>query len=468
MPPPYCHGYTGGVARTLLVLLVMAVTLSANVAGASSPVEAQAKNRVYLPNANNRSGGTAPTPVSTPIATAPPSPTTTATPAPFATPTPAPNVPPAAAPVGGPPMLDGSLVNRKDFIYGSEIGGWWMLDNRYDGHYMLNYKNSCPTCPQLAEAAKIPVVRWMPADVFTDETRPNGTPGNLPRAQFDNVVDGIRAMGAHPFLKLFPAFTGNLNGVDGKQFCTTGAGNLPYYKEIIRQAGTRVQLYESTNEMDWVCGYNYTTAGTAVAQHWINNVPAMKKYARSLGFEIYVGGPAMTNIGGLKWGDTIANPGMKPTTDFLQTIKNEYENPASPYYHDPDLIPTFYSFHSYATDCSGNGFTTLDCVNYYAAFVDKTRSEINRIWGPTIGPRIQVADSEWNLAQDGPYAGWATAEATNFYGAMLQMFRQHNVWLANQFLMASNGNAMDMITENGQVTPYYNVFKGVSLADPLR
>ena len=65
MPPPYCHGYTGGVARTLLVLLVMAVTLSANVAGASSPVEAQAKNRVYLPNANNRSGGTAPTPVST-------------------------------------------------------------------------------------------------------------------------------------------------------------------------------------------------------------------------------------------------------------------------------------------------------------------------------------------------------------------------------------------------------------------
>jgi hypothetical protein len=374
----------------------------------------------------------------------------------------------AAANVGGLPLLDGSLINRRDFIYGSEIGGWQMLDWRYDGHFLLNYKNSCPGCTKLVQEAQVPVVRWMPADVFTDQVRPNGTRGQLPREQFDNVIDGIRKLGAYPFLKLFPAFKGTLNGVDGRQFCTTGSENLPYYKEIVRQAGSRVQLYESTNEMDWVCGYNHDNAGKATAQHWINNMPALKKHARSLGFEIFVGGPAMTNIGGLRWGDTVAKPAIRPARDFMQTIKNEYENPNSPYYHDPDLIPTFYSFHSYGTDCAGNGHTTLDCVAYYGAYVSAVRAEINRIWGPVIGPKIQIADTEWNLAQDAPYEGWDTAEATAFYQAMLSMFRERNVWLANQFLMASNNNKMDMISQKGQPTPYYETFKALSIGDPVR
>ena len=176
----------------------------------------------------------------------------------------------------------------------------------------------------------------------------------------------------------------------------------------------------------------------------------------------------MTSIGGLKWGDTVARPAVGPATDFLQTIKNEYERAGSPYFHDPDLVPTFYSFHSYGTDCAGNGHTTLECVGYYAAYVDRVRAEIDRIWGPTVGPQIRIADTEWNLAQDGVYGGWGTTEAPDFYRAMLTMFRQHDVWLANQFLMASNGNAMDMITEQGQATPYYQAFKSVSVNDPQR
>ncbi|HEX4430399.1 MAG TPA: hypothetical protein VHZ96_14125, partial [Frankiaceae bacterium] len=46
------------------------------------------------------------------------------------------------------------------------------------------------------------------------------------------------------------------------------------------------------------------------------------------------------------------------------------------------------------------------------------------------------------------------------------MLRQHGVFMANQFLMASNNDGMDMITEAGSPTPYYQAFKQASLTDP--
>jgi hypothetical protein len=64
-------------------------------------------------------------------------------------------------------------------------------------------------------------------------------------------------------------------------------------KEVIRQAGTRVQLYKGANEPDLAWSYSpRQAAGVKEGNHWIRDVRELKKYARALGFAFYVGGPA--------------------------------------------------------------------------------------------------------------------------------------------------------------------------------
>ena len=386
-----------------------------------------------------------------------------------ATATPLPSSPPGDA--QGPfPFLDGTSFDRPEFLYGSEIGAWPMLDDRYDGHPLLNYNGSCPSCPQLAREARIPVVRWGIWNVFEGIAPPPGqTAPPLPRQQFDAVVDGIRAqLGAEPLIKLPPLGKGN--GSVGL-FCpeTWGVTNLlALDKEVIRQAGRRVQLYEVANEPELACGYtrDWATAGVKVGQLWIQIVPELKKHARALGFEIYVGGPAFTTSNINPRNDNPRDVGMART--FLQTIKDEYENPRSRYYHDPDLIPSFYSFHAYGTEYTANGGArVLDAIPRYETYVDAVRAAIDQVWGPEIGPRIRIACTEWNYGEDA-FTGWASPDVPTYYSRFLAALRQRGVWLANQFLMASNGNGMDMITLAGQPTPYYQAFKTASLTDPLR
>ncbi len=51
--------------------------------------------------------------------------------------------------------------------------------------------------------------------------------------------------------------------------------------------------------------------------------------------------------------------------------------------------------------------------------------------------------------------------------AMMNMFRAHNVWLANQFTLQSHhGTAMDMLTDDCGL-PLYNSYKALSAADPV-
>ncbi len=378
---------------------------------------------------------------------------------------------------GPQPFLDGTRFDGPEFLYGSEIGAWPMIENRYDGHFMLNYKGSCPDCPRLAEEANISVIRWGVWNVFDDMDPPRGQAAPpMPRSQFDAVIDGIRStLGAEPFIKLPP---GQSN--PGNLFCpeTWGEENLlSFDKEVVRQAGPRVQLYDFANEPEIGCGYtrDWPTAGSRVGRLWVRIVPELKKYSRSLGFEIYVGGPAFTT--------TNINDRLHDFMDvdmargFMQAIRDEYESPQSPYYHDPDLIPSFYSFHAYGTEYAVNSAANaqstgnarvqiLDAIPRYAAYVDAVRHAIDEVWGPVIGPRIRIAVSEWNYAADSS-VDWTSQDVPVYYRQFLAVMRQHGVWLANQFLLASNNNEMDMITRSGTLTPYYQAFKSASLNDPL-
>jgi hypothetical protein len=345
------------------------------------------------------------------------------------------------------------------FLFGSQLGAWPMLEERYDGHPMLNYRGSCPICPQLARDAGISVVRWGIWNVLDGMTPPKGQSAPpLQRPQFDGVVDGIRnQLGAQVLLELQPGISDPTT-----LFCpeTWGYANLlELDKQVLAQAGARVGLYELGNEPDLGCGYlqDPSTAGERVAQLWIRVAPALRKYARSLGLNPRLGGPAFTTTNIRPDADDSLD--LATARSFLRTIKNTYDDPTSPLFQDPDLIPSFYSFHAYGSEFVANGGArALDAVPRYAAYVDTIRATIDDVWGPTLGPQIRIACTEWNIADDGRLT-WDAAQVSSYYASYLAMLRAHQVWLANQFLLASNGDNLDMISASGQLTPAYTAFK---------
>jgi hypothetical protein len=388
--------------------------------------------------------------VATPVSAALGPPTATSSPAPSGTTAPAPL-----------PRLDRAFFDRADLVYSSSIGSWPLQDGRYDGQYMLNYQNSCPACVQLARAAKIPVISWAVWDTFADQLNPAGQPGTMTAAQFTAVIAGLRqTLGAYPFIRFQP----NNNG---HSFCpeSWGVDNLlAMDEEVVRTAGDQVQLYEIANEPDLDCGYATTVAGAAIAHYWLQIVPALKKYARAQGFEIYVGGPAVTTTNISDKPDTAD---IQMIDDFLQTLRSAYDDAASPSYHDADVIPSFVTFHQYGIEYvnnMGGDSTPLDAIPYYGAFIDTVHASIASIWGD-VAPTMKVVVSEWNVGAE-PYAFPEPLSAT-YYTQYLQMLRCHDVFIANQFLLAGNNDGMDMITEAGTKTPYYEAFKTQALTDPV-
>ncbi len=367
---------------------------------------------------------------------------------------------------------------RTDLVCSSEVPPWTAQDGRYDGMYALNYGNTSPKLPQLIQEAAIKVARWKVWDTFTDVTNPTGGLGSMPRAQFDNIIDGIRnTLGAFPMITLQPIQNAAGNGTP--DFANWGAANLLIMGEsIIRQAEKRARLYEFCNEPGnahantgiWVP----SSVGTSIGAQWIINAPLLKKYARSLGFEIFLGGPAETTTGIDQFGDS---QDTAKATQFMTAILNEYNNVSSPYYHDLDLKPDFYSFHIYPVEYLINiygPFATqadedasvaahiLEGVPYYATLIGNIRAAINAVWGTTIGNTIPLVCSEWNIQLE---AGSFPSPATeNAYAAFLAMFKANGVIISNQFMATGEGNKMDMIAENGlTVTPYYSAFKAEAI-----
>ena len=362
------------------------------------------------------------------------------------------------------PFPDGQFASNDDpqLLFGSQLGAWPMIDQRYDGHPMLNYHGSCPGCPRLAVEAGVSVVRWGIWNVFEGMLPPTGESAPLlPVAQFDAVIDGIRGeLGARPLLTLQP-------GVSSPPglFCpdTWGEANLAALDSaVVDHAGARVQMYELGNEPELACGYSadWQTAGARAAELWIPLASAVRRQARQSGLELILGGPAFTT--------TNVNPrdsdpiDVDMAQDFMRTLKAAYDDPGGAHFHDPDIVPSFYSFHAYASEFMANGGAdALDAVLRYGSYIDEVRQAIDQTWGPDIGPRIQIACTEWNYAADDA-TDWGSPSVTEYYTRFLDMLYDHRVWLANQFLMASNGNGMDMISRTGQVTPAYGAFKSAA------
>jgi len=340
-----------------------------------------------------------------------------------------------------PSVLDRSVFERRDLIYGSEIGAW-----DQDGGTAVN----SPTARRNIIAAKIRVIRWGNWAKFDDMNQGGSAPKQT-LAQFNNAVDGIRTLGAVAMIKLPPIWDKQCEGA-------IDYWNLEWLKEIIKNAGSRVQLYEFGNEPDHYCNMTGTTYG----QKWNETVPALKKYARSLGFEIFVGGPAMAN-------NYVHS--LEVVNDFLKTVKSAYVVD-----HDRDFIPDFVSSHTYPNTTENVTLTDfLNRIDYWGKVYDTMRQNIDEIWqgesdgnGQSLGPQIKLADSEWNMVTGNDPRAMDPRWTKPYVAKMFRMFREHHIWLANLFTISSHkGAALDMLKADGTPKPLYESFAAVSTTDPL-
>jgi hypothetical protein len=339
-------------------------------------------------------------------------------------------------------LLDRTVFNRQDLIYGSEIGAWDM-----DGGTSVN--NAAARANIIN--AKIRVIRWGDWAKFDYMGQGGSTPKQT-LAQFNNAVDGIRGLGAIPLIKLPPIWDKQCDG-------SLDYWNLDWQKEIIKNAGSRVQLYEFGNEPDGYCGWTSAT----YTSNWKQMVPQLKAYARSLGFEIYVGGPAMAN----SYPENVAY-----VQNFLDGVKAAYQQTAN-----RDVVPDFVSSHTYLTETENATTAAMQSrIDAWGTFYDNVYAAINTTFagvndpaGAPLAPQIKIADSEWDWTiNNANTAANDQAYADYYMKAMFTMLRQHHVWLSAQFTAASHGGgALDLLNTDGTAKPLYNAYRAMSTTDPL-
>ncbi|MDX6262795.1 MAG: hypothetical protein QOH84_4483 [Kribbellaceae bacterium] len=333
----------------------------------------------------------------------------------------------------------GALFDAQNLIYGSHIGAWDM-----DGGTAI----SNATASVNVTAAKIRVIKWQmwkppcelrPTDCQTE-------------AQFNAAIDGIRRLGAEPLVGLPPIWD---------QQCATAPDpwSLAWQQWIIRTAGSRVKLYEMGNEPDHYCGM---TGQQYHDELWVN-VPVLKAYARTLGHEIFVGGPGWSNS------DAASLAELKV---WLAATKADYLAHAQ----NRDWLPDFISSHTYLitptqNDTQAHAQATIDA---WGTFYDDLQAYVNSTFagltdeGYPIADELKLADSEWNDTIELAWPGNNDQAWTDFYvHAMFTMLRAHNVWLSNQSTIASHtGQALDLLNVDGTAKPEYNSYQAESTTDP--
>lgn len=374
-----------------------------------------------------------------------------------------------------------ALMQRQDLIYGTEIGAW-----RPDGKPTIDTTTNIPS---LTQAAGITSVRFAESDCFQGMTcGTDNHAGTATKANFDSAINGIiNNLGAVPIIKLEPiAGSDTINGINQSVFCPPTnnlAMNLPMDEAIVAYAGNRVHLYESTNEGEYDCAstWGYPSAGSAgvstiLGEHFAQNMPALKKYARGLGINIktigYIG-----VAGGVGWGQTCTTPRLRSIDEFNNAAYQAYVNAGN----DPDYIPDAESIHSYPFPSDFPETSSVECVyQYYKLFIQDWRQELVNIWGPTIGNQIKLADTEWEAGQLS-WSQWSNPSAVeSFDDGWIKYVLQgqalpdasvgttERLWAANLFDDATDNDNYDFIKPDGTTQPWYDTFKTDSLNDPNR
>jgi hypothetical protein len=392
-------------------------------------------------------------------------------------------------------------LDRTDLIYGSEVGAW-----QTDGGPAADESTGVP---QRVRDAGITVVRFAVYDCFTDmRCGTDDHRGTIARSSFNHaVVRGVMGNNAVLWLKMVPIAEDTIGTIDGTVFCPpwTGdaAGNLPMYKAVVAQvraAGYEGPLIiESNNEMEYACwrewqqqGARISSPGSAgvskrLGEHFAQTMPALKAYARTLGFSEVVTGGYLGISGGPGWGQTCAADPAKPygyacgyearwVAEFSTAVRDAYLAHGS----DPDYVPDFLAMHAYPhgpdfSSTDGYEFDDNIAYAYFRNWLTRSRDVVADIWGSAIGNRIRFSISEWNagVSRSDAWSGWSTpGRPQHFYAGWFDMLRGDGVttgagtryWSANLFLIAGNsdtgsGSSYNLIRRDGSVPPWYYTFR---------
>jgi len=400
-------------------------------------------------------------------------------PSPDPTPSPDPAPAPGPVPVPGP---EGSLLNRLDLIYTSEIGCW-----NTDGGLAVDTSSGIPAA---ILAARMPLVRFQVYDVFTDMKRPDGSAGSIRRADFDRAIVGItQTLRAIPFISLLPVDSRPV-GREPKNAYVPPLDNLgrdlPIHKAILaelRKVYGGPIVIESDNEAEFDCykAWGFANAGSpgvskALGDKYVAIMPALKKYARDeLGFSEVLTVGYIGVSGGPGWDQAVTADATQPygyKAQYNARWINEFNTPIYNAYlasgRDPDYIPDAESIHAYphGQDFSmvpGFEFDDNIIYAYYRNWLVKSRARLKAIWGDAIGDGIRFSMSEWNAGDaeddDDLWSGYLTpSRVQQFYAGWFDMLRGDGVmtgagtrwWHANCFVLTGN--------DSGEADRYYNLF----------
>ena len=463
-------------------LAVMAPTVAGATRGTTSHASTKSHKSKPIPTTTT----TTPPPTTTTTTTPPTTTTTTALPA------------------------TGSLLTSKALIYGSEIGAW--LTN---GSPAVDPASGIPA---RTTAAAIPIIRYAVSDCFTGMTcGSDNHAGTMSRASFDQAVQGIANTDhAALWLKMVPIAADTIGTINGTVFCPpwTGdaSGNLPMYKSVLAEAATAGYsgpiVIESNNEMEYACSAKWKAEGAAISgsgsvgvskrigEHFAATMPALKAYARGLGFSQVVVGGYIGAGGGTNWGQACTVDATKPygyncgystrwVDEFNTAVHDAYVAAGS---SNSDYIPDFEAIHAYPhspdfSSSPGYEFDDNIALAYYRNWIIQSRARVDQTWGGTVGDQIRFSISEFSAGSSnssGTWSGWSTAGRPEaFYTGWYGMLRGDGnltgtrYWNCNMFEIASNsdtgsGRYYNIIRADATVPSWYATFKTLSTTDPLR
>jgi len=325
----------------------------------------------------------------------------------------------------------GPLFDRADLIAGSQIGAW----NQDGGPVRTN-----PTARANATSAGIRVVRC--------QMWGNPLKGHQTLTEWSQVLGVIGDIGAIPLVGLPPNSGRQIaGGVDPWSY--------EWQQWLVRHsAGQGAMLFEMGNEPN-NRHYGAFTPQAYFDTLW-SNVPRLKRYARSLGRQIFVGGPA--------WMNWAAARNVSEVENFLALCKQAYTADGN----DPDWIPDFVTCHGY-----GGHNSVTAAMATFAAHWDQLRSWLNA--NMPDGSRIKMADSEYNYAIQsvGGTSYLDQAFMDSYYDARFAMARgqapdgSQRLWMAIQFTICSHGGGMlDLLNGDGTIRAPHVAFARNCLAIP--
>jgi hypothetical protein len=441
------------------------------------------------------------------------------------------------------------LLQRTDLIKASEAGAWETSGT----------PSADATHGTLAVDAGIKVVRFAVGDCFstTSPVKPTNTcgsdnhTGTWSRTSFDTAISNIKnnittPAGGVLWLKMLPIAGDYPTTSIGRSFCPPWTGtiddtnsNIAAYKDLVYetyQAGYTGRLViELFNEEYYACTKNLPgqpasgvwdqQAGTElgggsvgvserVGDHFAAVAPALKSYARSLGFTQVVLGADFGVPGGISWGQTnwaadASAPwgyrwgnadGTCGTNCFQPRWIDGFNNHVKAVYDanpNADLIPDFEAVHTYVHsldnylsapyESSITGSATEDdkvLYSYFRNWILKSRARVEAIWGATIGDQIRFAFSEGSPGSSnstGTWGGWTTAGRPGqfltgwfemlkgtTYGGNGQMTGPNSTrfWEFTWFCLSCNSDTSadkyyDLIHQDGTTPDWYTDYKNV-------